>query len=66
MEIGILVATTAQTGDVAEIARAVEAAGYESLWIPEHPVIPVGFKTPVPGGGKLPQHYERWVILSSL
>src|SRR5271166_970657 len=61
MDIGILVATTAQTGAIDTIARAVEAAGYESLWIPEHPVIPVGFKTPVPGGGKLPEHYGRWV-----
>jgi len=61
MDVGILVATTARTGDVAEIARAAEAAGYESLWIPEHPVIPVGFRTPVPGGGKLPEHYGRWV-----
>jgi probable F420-dependent oxidoreductase len=61
MDVGILVATTARTGDVAEIARAAEAAGYESLWIPEHPVIPVGFKTSVPGGGKLPEHYGRWV-----
>lgn len=63
MDIGMLVATTARSGDVAEIARTLEATGYESLWIPEHPVIPVGFKTPVPGGGnfKLPEHYGRWV-----
>jgi probable F420-dependent oxidoreductase len=62
MDIGILVATTAQTGAIDAIARAVEAGGYESLWIPEHPVIPVGFKTPVPGGvGTLPEHYGRWV-----
>jgi hypothetical protein len=29
--------------------------------IPEHPVIPLGFKTPVPGGGTLPEHYGCWV-----
>jgi len=62
MDIGILVATTAKTGPIDAIARAVEAAGYESLWIPEHPVVPIGFKTPVPGGvGELPEHYGRWV-----
>jgi probable F420-dependent oxidoreductase len=61
MDIGILVAATARTGNIAEIASAAEAAGYESLWIPEHPVIPIGFKTPVPGGGTLPEHYGRWV-----
>jgi probable F420-dependent oxidoreductase len=60
MDIGILVAATARTGNIAEIASAAEAAGYESLWIPEHPVIPIGFKTSVPGGGTLPEHYGRW------
>jgi probable F420-dependent oxidoreductase len=61
MDIGILVAATARTGAMDGIALAVEAGGYESLWIPEHPVIPVGFKTPVPGGLTLPEHYGRWV-----
>jgi len=61
MDIGILIASTARTGSIDGIARAVENGGYESLWIPEHPVIPVGFKTAVPGGGKLPEHYGRWV-----
>jgi len=35
--------------------------GYESLFIPEHPVVPIGFKTPTLGGGKLPEHYGRWM-----
>src|SRR5271157_559833 len=63
MDIGILVAATAQTGAIDAIARAVENGGYESLCIPEQPVIPIGFKTPVPGGGNftLPEHYGRWV-----
>jgi probable F420-dependent oxidoreductase len=60
MDIGILVPATAPTKNIAEIARRVETAGFESLWIPEHPVIPVGFKTPLPGGGRLPEHYNRW------
>ena len=42
MEVGVLVTTTAQSGDLAEVARRVEAEGFDSLWIPEHPVIPVG------------------------
>jgi len=63
MDIGFLMAATTQSGDLAEIARTVEALGYESLWIPEHPVIPVVMKTPFPaaGDGKLPEHYARWV-----
>ncbi len=60
MNVGLLVPATATTGDLAEIARQVEANGFDSIWIPEHPVIPFGFKTQVPGGGQLPEHYNRW------
>ncbi len=62
MDIGFLMAATTQSGDLAEIARTAESLGYESLWIPEHPVIPVVMTTPFPAGdGKLPDHYTRWV-----
>jgi probable F420-dependent oxidoreductase len=62
MDIGFLMAATTQTGNLAEIARTAESLGYESLWIPEHPVIPVAMTTPFPiGDGKLPDHYTRWV-----
>src|SRR5438445_10445176 len=62
MNVGIMIAATAESGDIAEIAREVENLGYESFFIPEHPVIPVGFKTPTPyGGGELPEHYGRWM-----
>jgi probable F420-dependent oxidoreductase len=62
MDIGFLLAPTAQSGDLAEAARLVEALGYESLWIPEHPVIPVDMKTPFPftPDNKLPNHYATW------
>src|ERR1700682_5067060 len=61
MDIGVMIAATAQTGDIAAIAREVENLGYESFFIPEHPVIPIGFKTVPPGGGELPEHYGRWM-----
>jgi probable F420-dependent oxidoreductase len=61
MDIGVMIAATAQTGDIAAIAREVENLGYESFFIPEHPVIPIGFKTVPPGGGQLPEHYGRWL-----
>jgi probable F420-dependent oxidoreductase len=63
MDIGILVAPTAESGDIAEFARLTESLGYDSLWVPEHPAIPVAMKTPFPGArdGKLPEHYARWV-----
>ncbi len=62
MNIGILVAATAQSGDLAEIARLTESLGYDSLWIPEHPIIPIAMKTPFPASrdGKLPDHYAQW------
>lgn len=62
MDIGFLMAPTAQSGDLAETARLVESLGYESLWIPEHPVIPVHMKTPFPftPDHELPDHYATW------
>jgi probable F420-dependent oxidoreductase len=62
MNIGILTIAAAESGDLAEVARQAEALGYDSLWIPEHPVIPVNHQTPFPGSqdGKLPEHYNRW------
>src|SRR6267378_1648440 len=62
MDIGFLMAPTAQSGDLAGAARLIESLGYESLWIPEHPVIPVNMKTPFPftHDNKLPDHYARW------
>jgi len=61
MDIGVMIAATAEAGNIAEIARTVEELGFESLFIPEHPVIPIDFKTIPPGGGDLPEHYGRWM-----
>jgi probable F420-dependent oxidoreductase len=61
MNIGVMIAATAESGDLATVAREAENLGYESFFIPEHPVIPVGFKTVPPGGGALPEHYGRWM-----
>jgi probable F420-dependent oxidoreductase len=62
MNIGISTTATAQSGDLAEIARQVEALGYDSLWIPEHPVVPIYRTTPFPASrdGQMPEHYGRW------
>ena len=35
MHIGISTTATVQSGDLAEIARQVEALSYDSLWMPE-------------------------------
>ena len=60
MNIGFLTIATAQSGDLSALARRAEAIGCDSLWIPEHPIIPRGDITPYPFGGPLPEHYGRW------
>src|SRR5689334_14900714 len=53
----------------AELARALEERGFESVWAPEHSHIPLSRKTPFPGGGDLPKQYydvmDPFVSLSS-
>jgi probable F420-dependent oxidoreductase len=41
----------------AELAQALEARGFESVWAPEHSHIPTSRRTPYPGGGDLPKAY---------
>ena len=41
MDIGVFASLSAGAVDVAELAQRVEAAGFESFWMPEHPVMPV-------------------------
>ena len=40
-----------------DLARELEARGYDSFWVGEHSHIPVDRTTPYPGGGELPQEY---------
>ena len=40
-----------------ELAREVEARGFESIWFPEHTHIPASRRSPWPGGGDLPREY---------
>ena len=60
MNIGFLYIATAQSGDLPTVARRAEEIGFDSLWIPEHPIIPVERTTPYLLGGELPEHYGRW------
>jgi probable F420-dependent oxidoreductase len=43
----------------AELARAAEEHGFESLFFPEHTHIPASRRTPYPGGGELPKEYSH-------
>jgi probable F420-dependent oxidoreductase len=45
--------------DIAELARALEERGFESLFVCEHTHIPVSRRTPFPGGGELPKRYKH-------
>lgn len=61
MDIGLALVATIKTGDIATLAKRVETVGFDSLWVPEHPVIPIGPLTPFPFAPSLPEHYGRWV-----
>jgi len=63
MKIGVLMFPTRQPIDIAVVARQAEALGFDSLWLGEHPVIPVHSTSPAPGssGGSIPDFYSRLV-----
>jgi probable F420-dependent oxidoreductase len=42
----------------AELARAMEERGFDTLWAPEHSHIPLSRKTPFPLGPELPKRYH--------
>jgi hypothetical protein len=44
--------------NIAELARALEARGFASFYVPEHTHIPTSRRTPFPRGGELPKCYE--------
>src|ERR1700738_637353 len=45
--------------EIGELARALEARGFESLFVCEHTHIPVNRRTPFPAGGELPKRYSH-------
>ena len=60
MKIGLLMPFTGYTANPADFARKAEQLGFESLWIPEHPILPVNPKTPFPGtNGPIPNVYSQ-------
>ncbi|HEY5864160.1 MAG TPA: LLM class F420-dependent oxidoreductase [Candidatus Tectomicrobia bacterium] len=63
MNIGISLFSGQQPVDVAVVAQKAEALGFDSLWLGEHPVIPVHSSSPAPGtsGGSIPVFYSQLV-----
>jgi len=59
MRIGAFYFPTDYGIDVGELAEALEARGFESLFLCEHTHIPVSRRTPFPGGGDLPKRYSH-------
>ena len=59
MKIGLLTPFTGKNANPADFARLAESLGFESLWVPEHPALPVNPKTQFPGGGAIPPVYHQ-------
>jgi probable F420-dependent oxidoreductase len=61
MKIGVLAFITPYTIDPATLARRAEELGFESFYLPEHPVIPVTHRTPFPlsPDGQIPPMYSQ-------
>lgn len=59
MKFGVVMFPTDYSIGPAELARAVEERGFESLFFPEHTHIPTNRRTPWPGGAELPRDYSH-------
>jgi probable F420-dependent oxidoreductase len=57
MHFGALIFFTDYSIGPAQLARALEERGYESLWVAEHSHIPLSRASPFPPGGELPKKY---------
>src|SRR6266851_2148084 len=57
MKFGAAIFPTDYAISMAELAPAVESAGFESLWVAEHSHIPASRESAWPAGGELPKHY---------
>jgi probable F420-dependent oxidoreductase len=57
MDYGALMFFTDYAIPATELAQALEARGFESVWAPEHSHIPTSRKSAWPGGGELPKVY---------
>ena len=63
MNIGVSLFPGQQPIDAAVVAQKAEALGFDSLWLGEHPIIPVHSTSSAPGtsGGSIPDFYSRLV-----
>ena len=63
MRVGVLTFPTNPPMDVAVLAKRAEELGYDSLWVGEHPIMPVNSVSPFPGSpdGAIPDSYSWFV-----
>jgi probable F420-dependent oxidoreductase len=63
MQIGLSLFPAQRPIDAAVVAQKAEALGFDSLWLGEHPVMPVHSTSPAPGssGDVIPDFYSRLV-----
>lgn len=56
MKVGVFLLASASSADPAVVARKAEELGFDSFWVPEHPIIPAYYTTRYPGSadGRLP------------
>jgi probable F420-dependent oxidoreductase len=59
MKIGAVMFFTTESMQPAELGRALEQRGFESLWVPEHTHVPSSRLTPFIGGGEMPRPYYQ-------
>jgi probable F420-dependent oxidoreductase len=59
MKIGALTIFHETTARPGPFAAKLERLGFESIWVPEHPILPVNPKTPFPQGGPIPDVYAH-------
>jgi len=69
MDFGAAIFFTDYSMGPADLARALEERGFESVWAPEHSHIPLSRRSPFPQGGDLPKKYydvmDPFVTLSA-
>ncbi|HEX7928183.1 MAG TPA: LLM class flavin-dependent oxidoreductase, partial [bacterium] len=61
MRVGVNIFITSYTIGIVPLAQQLEKLGFESLFVPEHPVMPVKRRVAWPGGGELPDWYKRTI-----
>jgi probable F420-dependent oxidoreductase len=69
MQFGAAMFFTDYSISAGELAQALEARGFESVWAPEHSHIPTSRRSPFQAGGELPKQYydvmDPFVTLSA-